>query len=607
MEQKSIPNQLIDTIREHSDIFTIVSEHVALKKTGQNYTGLCPFHEEKTASFVVNPVKQFFHCFGCGAGGDVFHFVSKMEGTPFPETLRSLAERGGIPLPDAHLQASSARSGSEAEDIYRVNEAAAVYFHHKLMDSQEASVARSYLKARGISDEAMRQFSIGYASSGWDHLLKTLGKQFPTSLLEKAGLISRRGSSTDRSQRDAKYFDRFRNRVLFPIHTLRAKVAGFGGRVLDESTPKYLNTAETSVFTKGQILYGLHQAKGGGQHPLVIVEGYLDVIAAVQAGIPNVVATLGTALTEGHLRLIRRLSDQIFLVFDGDDAGIRAALRTVPLLIDSQIQAKAVTLPAGKDPDVFIRSLGKAAFLETLEKSKTVIDFSITQWIKKSVLNTVEDKLAVIRKIVPLISRLKSQVEKSHYLNLLSDRLHLTEKDVCRDYIRQIKNDKPQASKPFGQTKSLKVERLPDEEKSILTLLIQDYLNPTELNDQLHPDDFSHPMLKKLIACYWDVDTCEWHSPKAHFRMEDEASQSLLARLSVDKVDTEEIKTNKEDCIRMLQKKRIDRERNKIVVQLKQASGNKEAADIIKQKLMDLSTELKKLEEKKRDLITLSH
>lgn len=591
MAQKSISNHLIDTIRERSDLVAIVSEHLSLKKTGQNYTGFCPFHEERTPSFVVNPIRQFFHCFGCGEGGDVFHFVEKMEGASFPEALRALADRGGIPLPaeDHPLQASGSRT--EAEKIYKVNEAATAYFHHNLLNRPEGAPALAYLKARGIGLETIRDFSIGFALPRWDHLLKTLGKQFSSTRLEKAGLISRKADASPSSHEKSAGFDRFRNRVLFPIRTRQGKVAGFGGRVLDDGMPKYLNTSETAVFTKGKILFGLDRAKGLGDDPLIIVEGYLDVITAAQTGIPNLAATLGTALTESHLRLIRRFSEKMMLVFDGDEAGIRAALRTAPLLIEHEVSARIVTLPPGKDPDLLIRETGKAAFLTELEKGKPVIDFAIAQSLKNTSLRRIEDKMRVIRQIAPLIHRLKSQVEKSHYLKVLSDTLLLREEDLRTEFARLTQQEKITRSKikPEGTTE--KMDRLPEEQETILMLLIQGHLEPEALNEGLHLEDFTHPILNAVISHYWDAATNQWRKPEHTINKTDPASQALISRLSVSEVSEEQVKRIENDCIKMLRKKRIDRERSRIEFQLKQVAGNLEAENVLKKKIIDLYRE----------------
>ncbi len=591
MDQKVISNQVIDTVRERSDLLAIASESISLKKTGQNYTGLCPFHDEKTASFVINPVKQFFHCFGCGAGGDVFHFIEKLEGTSFPEALRSLAEREGIPLSSTQAPKSPGNN-SETEEIYRLNQSAAAYFHNNLLNRPEGAVALAYLKGRGVSIDTMKAFSLGYAMPSWNHLLKTFEKKFRPAILERSGLISRKSVTAGKSQSSHAYLDRFRNRILFPIHTSHGKVAGFGGRVLDNAIPKYLNTSETPVFKKGKILFGLHRAKSIANQPLIIVEGYLDAITAFQAGIPNVVATLGTALTEAHIRLIRRFPKKITLIFDGDDAGIKAALRTAPLLIDPHLSAHIVSLPSGKDPDIFIREHGRDAFIHEIEQSKTVIDFSISQYLNKSALQSVGDKMEVIDQIVPLIKRLRSNIERSHYLKSLAESMSLREEDVRSEYFRQTKKERMATPRGVQALKVQKELEPPDEQKKILMHLIQGCLDPMTLNGKLTLKDFTHPTLRKAIAVYWNSEEELWSGHLSNIATRDESCQSLLSRLSTAEISSEHAKED-EDCIRVLRKKRIDRERSKIELQLKQigSKGDLEVVHTLQKKILDLKKE----------------
>lgn len=592
MDQHYYSNQVVETVRERSDLLTIASEYLTLKKSGQNYSGLCPFHEEKTASFNINPAKQFFHCFGCGTGGDVFKFISQIEGLSFPEALRQLAEKAGVSLP-VHDSPQAVQTRSEAEEIYQANAAAAEYFHHNLMTRPEGAIARAYLETRGLLNETIREFSVGYALTAWDDLLKTLTKKFSPLILEKAGLVSRR---EDRGQNGAGHFDRFRNRVLFPIRNPQGKVVGFGGRVLGEGEPKYLNTAETPVFRKSEILFALDRQKVVGQ-PLVIVEGYLDVITAVQSGVPNVVATLGTALTAAHLRLARRLSEKIVIVFDGDVAGIRAALRTAPLLMDEEMSVDIVTLPPGVDPDTFIREKGKAAFLSTLAGASSVIDFCIVQSILAASPKTVADKMGVIRQVVPFVYRLRSEVEKSDALRVLTDRLLLRETDVRAEYVRLARQEKKTSLKQKQEVRGKQVERLPHDQETLLTLLIQGLLEPEALNGKLHLEDFTHPLIQRVVSSYWCAETEAWHpSDEAHIYPSDASVQLLISRLSVvDAVDREQVSQIGTDCINMLQKKKIDRARNEIEHQLKQVAEDLESKSLLRKKLHVLSTELSKL------------
>lgn len=574
--KRRFSNQLIDKIRDHTDLIAIVSEYLSLKRTGQNYSGLCPFHQENSPSFVVSPIKKVFHCFGCGVGGDLFHFITKIEGISFTDALERLSERAGISLPYAEAAPGGDRARSEKDEVYRVNKAAADIFHNNLLESPEGLGALRYLKGRGLSSDAIQAFKIGYALRSWDHLIKKLGKNFSLSLLECSGLVSRKRNHDASSQENRGCFDRFRDRIMFPICTSQGKVAGFGGRVLDDSMPKYLNSPETAVFTKGRHLFGLNHVKGGGNHRLIVVEGYLDVIAAHQAGIPNVVATLGTALTQDHLKLVRRLSEKMVLIFDADDAGLRAALRAGPLLIGEGISAKIVSLPIGKDPDTFIREKGKHAFLQEVERGEAIVDFAISQFIKAHPSKSVEDKMKVIQNAFPLIGRLRSQVEKSHYLQLLSELLHIREEDLRAEYAKRSRAAKRSSLQQKPTVPSEKNPDVPQEQEGVLMLLLQGFLDPLKLNGKLDIEDFTSPPIKKIIAHYWNDEESQWVSPSYPIELADEQTARLMSRLSLSKVDQDRIQQLERDYIRLLLKKRNDRERIAIASRLRKMAGKED-------------------------------
>ncbi|HAS16323.1 MAG TPA: DNA primase, partial [Nitrospiraceae bacterium] len=370
-----IPEELITKIKGTQDIVEVISRHVSLKKSGQNYSGLCPFHSEKTPSFVVSPAKQLFHCFGCGTGGNVITFLMKYENVTFPEVLKNLARDAGIAIPS-----KSVKSERKEESLYEVNRLIAEYYNKILLTYKEAGAAREYLLGRGLSTEVIERFNVGYSINSWNNVYEYLrNKGFKDEVLVKTGLVIPKNSG-------AGFYDRFRGRIMFPIYDTQGRVVGFGGRVLDDSTPKYLNSPETPLFNKGALLYGLNIAKDGVRESgyAIIVEGYMDVIAVCQSGIPNVAGTLGTALTVNHLRVLNRFCKEVILTFDPDIAGRNAALRTVDIFIESGIRGKVLILPEGEDPDIFIRKRGKGQFLELIERSKGIFDFSLDHIIGKS-------------------------------------------------------------------------------------------------------------------------------------------------------------------------------------------------------------------------------
>lgn len=590
MSVRRVSDQLVETIRDRSDLVSLVSEYLTLKKAGQNFTGLCPFHVEKTPSFSVNPSKQFFHCFGCGVGGDVFQFVMKIEGLAFPEALRRLAAKAGVALPEISAAEKESPARLEAAQIYELNEAAAAYFHRNLLERSEGAFCREYLKGRGITAETIKAFSIGFALPRRDDLLKQLGKQFSRSLLEKAGLTSRR----EGAQGEEALFDRFRNRVLFPIRNLQGRVVGFGGRVLDDANPKYLNTSETPVFTKGKHLFALDRAKGAGIHSLIIVEGYFDVIAAHQAGIPNVVGTMGTALTPDHLRLIRRISEKVVLIFDPDEAGARAALRTAPLLIEEGISAKIVSLPPGEDPDLFIRKQGKTGFLKRVEEGKTSIDFAIFKMAEASAPKSVDDKIKIIEEIFPLIERLKNKVEQSHYLKRLSDVLQIEEQDLRAEFSYRTKKNKGRVApnRPVLPEES----RLPHDEETVASLFLQSQIDPSALLNQLDLEDFTDPQIRRILSYFWNTEEGRWSSPGRLNEIE-EPLLALYSRLLVHENRFENVQQTAHDYIVALRAKRLRRESSEIESKIKSAErgGDLSLVKSLQQRFFKLRKELSHL------------
>lgn len=574
MSANRVSDQLIESVRDQNDLVSIISEYLSLKRSGQNFLGLCPFHGEKTPSFTVSPSKQIFHCFGCGAGGNVYQFLIKMEGLSFPEALERLAEKAGIALPKREKWSGNDSGHRESDQIYKINEEAALYFH-KNMDRPEAARALAYLKKRGVSRATIEGFSIGVAVARRDDLLKTLSKKFSTALLEKAGLISKSGREEGGSSDSGNLYDRFRNRIIFPIRTPQGKVVGFGGRVLDDSQPKYLNSPETLVYTKGKHLFALDQArKKGGGHSLVIVEGYFDVIAAHQAGVTNVVATLGTALTQDHLQLIRRMTERVTLLFDPDEAGIRAAIRTAPLLIEKGISAQVASLPTGEDPDLFIQKNGKEAFLGKIAEGEPLIDFVICRLAQASPSKSIDDKITIVGEVFPLIGLLKNKIEQGHYLKNLAEELNLEEPEIRTEfskYMGRKSSGLPAAPKSAeGRGIPALSVSLPKDEEMIAILLIQGHLDISFIKEHLKLDDFSSPPVRELLSHFWDG------SKEGAFTQVPSDREEIVAlwrKLSLSKIDAdkEDIPQIATDCLSSIQAKKLHRERGEIQRKLKLA------------------------------------
>lgn len=410
-----------EEIRRVADIVEIIGQYVQLKKSGQNLMGLCPFHSEKAPSFTVNSAKQMFHCFGCKKGGDVFAFWMEYHKVSFPQALQDLAQRYHISLPERVWSPAQKKQGELRDLLYQINEKAADFFHQLLLDSEKGSQGRRYFEQRSFNQELIKGFRLGYAPDQWDGLLNYLKKEgLDNERAVKAGVIIPREGGTG-------YYDRFRGRVMFPIFNTRQQVAGFGGRVLGDKLPKYINTPESPIFHKGELLYGLDRAHQAIRETdrVVIVEGYTDVLALHSHGFHEAVATLGTALTKDHIRKLKGFAQEAIVVFDADAAGKGAALKSLPLFLNEGFSAKVMVLPEGEDPDSFLRQNGLDAFRALLEKSLPVFDFYLDSKLSPET-ESIEQKVAVMKEILPLLAELGSEAQRSLYIRRLSGKTSIS-------------------------------------------------------------------------------------------------------------------------------------------------------------------------------------
>ena len=411
-----IPESKIEEIRNRADIVGIVSEYVTLRKAGRNHVGSCPFHKEKTPSFTVNSEKQIFYCFGCGQGGNAFAFLMKMNDMTFPEAMKHLADKLGIPIPDTRDPAEKQHSRLK-QKIYRINALARDFFTRHLA-SAEGRAARDYLGKQKIREEVIREFRIGYAPGGWRSLRDFFQKSgVALPLAEKAGLIIRKDTGD--------YYDRFRGRVIFPIEDVQGNAIAFGGRVIGEGDPKYLNSPESPVYVKGQNLYGLNRSRDDirRKDSVIVVEGYFDFLSLWNAGIQNVAATLGTALTAQHTDLIKRYTKNVFTLFDPDQGGRGALERSLGLFLSKNVHAKVVILPPEHDPDTFARSRGREALEKILSEARSAVDYYIDDMIGSG--RTLEDHVDALRAAVPFMARIEDPVEKNLFIRRVSERLNI--------------------------------------------------------------------------------------------------------------------------------------------------------------------------------------
>ncbi len=414
------PEYIIQEVLEKNNIVDVVSPYVKLKKSGSSYIGLCPFHSEKTPSFSVSEQKNIYHCFGCGEGGTAINFIMKMENVSFVEALENLAERANVVLPKANnfdFEKNQAIKDTK-ETIYKMNEDAAKFFYEQLKTS-EGIVAIDYIKKRELNKNCVRNYWIGYAPNSWDKLFEHLkGLGYIESDILKAGLISQNDSN--------KFYDKFRNRLMFPIFNINNRIIGFGGRVLDDSKPKYLNSPETLVFNKSKNLFSLNIAKASKKSEVILVEGYMDVIALAKSGFTNSVATLGTALTSDQARILKKYFKEVILCYDSDEAGQNAIKRAITVLREFDIKISVISLGDKKDPDEYIKAYGKDRFAEVLSRRKADIVYLMDIYGEKYDLSVGNDKVEYVSDMMEYLNLITNSVELDVYVNMLSKQTGVT-------------------------------------------------------------------------------------------------------------------------------------------------------------------------------------
>lgn len=444
MTYGKIPDEVIDEVRKRHDIVDTVGKYVHLTKQGKYMKGLCPFHSEKSPSFTVTPELQIFHCYGCGKSGNVIRFVEEMEGYSFPEAVRVLAEEAGIPVTWAADGNKGAGQDPNRLKLIEAHELAIKFYHYLLNNTKQGDGAKQYLRERGLSDRLIDHFMIGYAPDEWDVLTRFLtGRGFDPALMEKGGLLSAKNDGSG-------YVDRFRGRIMFPLWDANGKAAGFGGRIIGEGSPKYLNSPETMLFTKSRTLYNLHYAKPAirKSKQAVLYEGYMDVIKSWNAGVLNGVATMGTALTEEHCSMLRRHAEEILLCYDGDDAGQAAAYKSIPMLEAAGLKVMVAMLPKGKDPDEYINEYGPEAYLrEIMDEPVSVTKFKLIYSRKNHILLKEEGRKNYLMEAVNIVAGLDSSTEREVYLKELSREFDISLdalKQDCHNIRMELQKKKPQ-------------------------------------------------------------------------------------------------------------------------------------------------------------------
>lgn len=462
--------ELIDEIKNSNDIVDVISQYVILKRSGRNFFGLCPFHKEKSPSFSVSPDKQIFHCFGCGAGGNVIHFVSKIENADFKEAISILANRAGIELPTLNNYEDN-KTAMLKTKVYEINQIAAEFYHHNLY-RPTSKTAQEYIKKRKLDNKTLKSFLIGY-SGNYDELYKILKQK---GYKEEEILASSLVNKTD----DGKYIDRFRKRVMFPIQDIRNKVIAFGGRVLDDSKPKYINSPENIVYSKGRHLFGLNVAKKNDLKNIIIVEGYMDAISLYQRGITNVVASLGTALTEAQGRLLRRYSERVTIGYDSDGAGQAATLRGLEILQNIGCDVRILQISGAKDPDEYVIKYGPERFLKCVEQAISLVEFKVKMLKQNLNLENINDKIKFLNEVAKILANVTNSIERELYIEKIAAEYKVSKESIYGEVNKLIyaKNtgekilEKPIIKKEVKKEKPKIDEAIVKRENLIIYLLI---------------------------------------------------------------------------------------------------------------------------------------
>ena len=490
-------NDMLERVKERLDIVELIGEYVHLKKSGSNHMGLCPFHSEKTPSFTVSDSKQIFHCFGCGAGGDAITFIMKRENLDFVEALKFLAEKYNIPWEDSGNQESS----DHKSVFYEINKEAARYFHQNLMKHKEAV---AYLNTRGIGYDIARKFGLGFASDSWEQLLNALKeKGFAEADIEKTGLVGIRKDASG-------FYDKFRNRLIFPIVDTRSRVIGFGGRVLDKSLPKYLNSPDTVVFNKGNHLYGLNIIdKNKNRKRIMLVEGYMDVISLHANGVDYAVASLGTALTESQAKLLKRYGDDIYICYDSDQAGIRAAVRAIDVLQKLDIEPRVVMLPEGMDPDDFIKANSLSAFEKKVSESLNFMDFKVYILRGRHDLSNPEGRIRFTQEAARMLKELKSPIQQDVYIEKLSSELGIAREAITSEIKgpRQIRERSQSEIRPVSTVVLEPARR--KAEADLINIMASGRRNFLRIVEEISLEEFGDPDCRfcyKIIKSGYETD-----------------------------------------------------------------------------------------------------
>ena len=587
-------DEIIDEIRQTNDIVDIISQYVHLKRSGRNFFGLCPFHNEKSPSFSVSPDKQIFHCFGCGVGGNVFTFLTKIEGINFVEAVQILAERANIQLPTLENSGDSAKELLKSK-VYKVNEFTANYYHQNLY-KPESKIAQEYIKKRKLTNETLKSFQIGF-SGKFDELYQELKKQgFEEPEILESGLVNR----NDKGQ----YIDRYRNRLMFPICDARGRVIAFGGRVLDDSKPKYINSPENVVYSKGRNLFGLNVAKKGDIKQILIVEGYMDVISLHQRGITNVVAPLGTALTQQQGWLLRKNSEKIILSFDSDEAGLTAKIRALDILQDMGCDIRILQMEGAKDPDEYIIKYGNVRFKNLIEKALSVIEFKVKVLKQNLNLEAVNDKIKFLNEIAKLIAKIDNTIEREVYIEKIAKEYDISKEAIYAE-VNKLVYSSAKGEKVLDKAKPVVNHKKPEENKisqavkrrenTVISILLTGDINIFQIIKQnIKVEDFKDLINQEIAQKLYEEFEKGNSNINSIIDMLGEEEQNHITEIMADDYEIDDVEKAIDDIMQSYEKDKLNSRKFEILELLEENSETDQKKELEKE-LSDIIIRLAKI------------
>jgi len=585
-------DEILSNVKDSNDIVEVISQYVHLKRSGRNYFGLCPFHNEKSPSFSVSPDKQIFHCFGCGVGGNVITFISKIEGLGFKESVENLAERAGIKLPTIGNSEDSKIEELKAK-VYKVNSFTANYYHKRLYEPR-SKIGQEYVKKRKLTNETLESYNLGF-SGNFDELYKELRKEgFQDEEILESGLVNK--------NENGKYIDRYRNRFMIPILDVRNRVIAFGGRVLDDSKPKYINSPENIVYSKGKHLFGLNVAKKGDTKKLLIVEGYMDAISLHQRGITNVVASLGTALTTNQGWLLRKNTEQVILGFDSDGAGQNAILRAMEVMQNMGCDMRVLQMTGAKDPDEFIIKYGAARFQKLINEAISLVEFKVKILKQNLDLNVAGDKVKFLNEISKLLAKIDNSIEREIYIEKIAKGYNISKEAIFGQVNKlQYSNKKSvsnlEKTKPVLPKKENKEiqEDIIKRENLLISILINTPENFQLIEQNIKEEDFKYEINKKIVKILYEELKKENSNVSSILdKIEDDEIQSHLTMIMAEDYGIVDEKKAIEDILKKYEKEKLENRRDELI-KLTSIEENQEVKKQLSKELNDIILKLVKI------------